>query len=190
MLQHQDRANHRTPRPVAVAPVGGVASGVAVVNNAERARFWSRVHKEESVTSPHVDTPCWTWTASRNEDGYGEFHSGGKTVKTHRVSYELKHGPPGASVLHACDNRACVNPDHLRSGTQADNMLDMRSRGRAHRPRGELNGRAKLSVQAVRELWERWERGESQRAIARTLGVSRAAVQFVLNGTTWSDIHS
>lgn len=90
------------------------------------ARFWSKVDKSGD---------CWTWTAGRNDLGYGQFSyggKGGKNVGAHRYAYMLTHGaiPEGAFVLHNCDNPSCVRPDHLRIGSQVDNMRDRSQRGR------------------------------------------------------------
>ena len=92
-------------------------------------RFWS-----------HVDTAgeCWEWTGARNTQrgGYGTFtesrKSGHRIWRAHRLAYELTYGPipPGLVILHQCDNPACVRPDHLMAGTQADNIADMMAKGR------------------------------------------------------------
>jgi hypothetical protein len=76
---------------------------------------------------------CWTWIGSRNRDGYGQFKLNGKLMRPHRVAYELAFGPipPGAQILHSCDNPSCCNPNHLRTGTHQDNMDDKAERGRA-----------------------------------------------------------
>jgi hypothetical protein len=86
-------------------------------------RFWSKVRKSDG---------CWLWGASIKTTGYGQFFRGPRIEKAHRVSYELTHGPipEGLYVLHRCDVRACVRPDHLFLGTISDNSRDMIYKGR------------------------------------------------------------
>lgn len=91
----------------------------------DEERFWSRVDRRGP-------DECWPWTGSRNPAGYGAFSRGGKRSNTHRVAWEMTHGPiPGRlHVLHACDNPPCCNPAHLSLGTHEDNMADMVAKGR------------------------------------------------------------
>ncbi len=69
-------------------------------------RFWSKVARRGD---------CWEWVAGKNDDGYGSFWSGERTVRAHRWAYEHMVGPipAGLALDHLCRNRACVNPEHL-----------------------------------------------------------------------------
>ena len=85
-----------------------------------------------------TDVGCILWTAATNADGYGITGAGGKdsgNLLTHRVSYELVYGPipDHLLVLHRCDNPTCANPQHLFLGTNADNLADMRAKGRGRK---------------------------------------------------------
>jgi len=81
------------------------------------------------------DESCWLWLGTKMTTGYGQFRLSPPkraTVGAHRMSWELYHGPipDGMYVLHKCDVRACVRPDHLFLGSQKDNVHDMISKGR------------------------------------------------------------
>lgn len=84
---------------------------------------------------------CWTWNAGRlTEDGYGMKRYCGKYILTHRLSWMLFYGsiPESLCVLHDCDVRSCIRPDHLFLGTQAENVSDMNLKGRYVQARGNL----------------------------------------------------
>lgn len=94
---------------------------------------------------------CWLFLGAWNKDGYGNVTYMGRTFSAHRLAYELLVNviPRGISVLHHCDNRACINPDHLFLGTQDDNVQDMISKGRDN-----FTARAKLSAEQVAQIRE------------------------------------
>jgi hypothetical protein len=94
----------------------------------EPDRFWNKVKRSRG---------CWLWTGAITSWGYGWFQrTAGVPHYAHRVAWEFTHGAaPNGLVLHKCDVRHCVNPDHLYVGTQADNMRDMASRGRSTKGR-------------------------------------------------------
>ncbi|MFL5481114.1 MAG: HNH endonuclease signature motif containing protein [Gemmatimonadaceae bacterium] len=82
---------------------------------------------------------CWIWrqkARTRPSGGYARIRINNRKVLAHRFSWELARGPvpPGLFVLHRCDVRDCVNPDHLFLGTLQDNMDDMVAKGRAVSP--------------------------------------------------------
>ena len=90
-----------------------------------------------SVIDP--ETGCLLWMASRTTNGYGLVRWHRRLWLTHRAAWMARHGPipPGLSVLHRCDIRPCLNPDHLFLGTQKDNIADMYAkRGHERRPPG------------------------------------------------------
>lgn len=102
------------------------AATVATVDE----RFWQRVDKTAG------EDACWPWTARRDRRGYGRISVPGRRhFLAHRYAFESAVGPitDGLNVLHSCDNPPCCNPAHLHLGTQADNLAEMRARGRAAR---------------------------------------------------------
>lgn len=134
---------------------------------------------------------CHNWVGT-NKNGYGMFAittNGAKNrVQAHRFSWERANGPipTGLYILHDCDNPACVNPAHLRPGTQRENMADASARGRT--PRGSKSGTAKLTEAGVRAIKAELQRPDRRlhREIAAMFGVHRFAITEIKRGSTWA----
>lgn len=153
-------------------------------------RFWLRVRKTRG---------CWRWLGTSVGTGYGAIHVNGKNILTHRYSWELANGPvpKGLYVLHKCDNPSCVRPNHLFLGTYKDNFEDMRRKGRwynhfahaVYAHKGEENGCAKLTEQAVKEIRKLRATGEwSLNELAREFKVSKRLVLFVVQRKSWAHV--
>ena len=129
---------------------------------------------------------CWEWRGDKR-GYYGQIGVHGKTIKTHRLSWELANGPipGGMNVLHHCDNPICVNPKHLFLGTQADNVHDMQAKGRKADLHGEHNGRARLTEQGVHKIREMIKRGITQVAIAKEYNVTSREINNINTGVSW-----
>ena len=147
-------------------------------------RFWSKVQKAG-------DADCWTWTGARTLiGGYGRLgnksHMGGD-IRAHRLSYELNIGeiPEGLCVCHKCDNRLCVNPNHLFLGTIADNNAYREAKGRGADVSGAKNPRARLTAETVIEIKELRSSGMSQDAIGKLVGFPQTTISKICRGVGW-----
>jgi hypothetical protein len=155
-------------------------------------RFMRLVIKDEQPDG------CWMWCGARRGK-YGTFSLGrGRNVSAHRYSWEIHNGPvpEGLEVLHECDRPLCVNPAHLFVGTQSDNVRDCVGKGRhvtqtdpmkMGRP-GEVNGKAILTDDLVREIRRLKAEGMRNRPIARKFGLRDCLVSQIVNRVTWKHV--
>lgn len=146
---------------------------------------------------PVPEAGCWLWTGSVEKGGYGVFHLNGRSnpgVGAHRASWELYRGkiPASLNVLHRCDVRCCVNPNHLFLGTHADNTNDMIAKGRGIYPGapGTVNGRAKVTDVSVIAIRTRGLAGESRTKLAAEFGVARTSISGIIHGKTWAHLQN
>lgn len=131
---------------------------------------------------------CWPWLGAHHGKGYGHFQLKGKCEKAQRVSYSLYVGDlkPGLLVMHKCDNPPCVNPAHLFLGTNAENMADMKAKGRGNGPRGVAQHLSKLTEQDVREI--RATPPRNGRKLAARYGVSPTTISAIRKRQTWGHV--
>jgi hypothetical protein len=143
---------------------------------------------------PEPMSGCWLWLGPYGSLDYGQFTLRGRRYKAHRYSWQVHRGdiPPGMHVLHRCDTPACVNPDHLFLGTQADNNADkVRKERHTGWGRGHpiLNGTkhplAKLTDEDV--LWIRID-DRKPSLIAKDYGVSRQIVWKIKTRQNWAHL--
>jgi len=167
-------------------------------------KFWSRVERKD-------EQECWLWCGVVHQSGYGHFKHQGQCFKAHRVAYALtygeiewttgRRGSRGLLVLHKCDNRSCVNPNHLFLGTQRDNMADCSVKSRIGH--GSTHGLVKLTESDVAEIkamhaqgvigrpgrgWSKAVRsGEavSMAKVGARYGVSGKTIEMVLRRRAW-----
>ena len=144
-------------------------------------RFLEKVEKTET---------CWNWTGCLTKKGYGDINPGGRKSpqRAHRVSYELFISaiPEGLYVCHKCDNKKCVNPEHLFIGTAADNSKDMVLKNRGAGPKWYNNKSTKLTPDIVREIRKRKvEKCESNRKLSMEYGVGNDQICRIINNKKW-----
>lgn len=141
--------------------------------------FWENVAKSDG-------DGCWEWTAGRGKVGYGMASYRGGRWYAHRLSWTLTVGeiPAGTWVLHRCDNRLCVRPDHLFLGTAADNTADMLTKRRGLV--GEKNGHARLTADVVRFCRAAYAAGGiTHRELAARFGVATVTMTNAITGERW-----
>jgi hypothetical protein len=151
-------------------------------------RFWKKVLKP-------ADSSCWLWRGATNHNGYGVFRlESGATELAHRHSYKLAHPHTTITkgmlrcVMHSCDNRRCVNPDHLKPGTPKRNAQDMKRKGRQIKPGGKAHGNAKLTWSIIRNIRRNYQGKWGERvALCKQYNVGKATMRDILSGRSWKE---
>lgn len=125
------------------------------------------------ITDCGFDTPCWLWTRGKTTAGYAEAFAEGRVVYAHRAMYESRVGPIGAGLTthHRCEQRSCINPDHMEFLTREDHA------GAA--------GHGKLTADQAADVCARARAGQPHREIAAQFDISTAMVSLIRNGKRW-----
>jgi hypothetical protein len=142
-----------------------------------------RWHRD--ITWVVSETGCWNCTSHHQGTDipdYPRVKINGKSVNLNRYHYELYKGaiPPGLIVRHTCDNKRCINPDHLLLGTNADNARDAMERGLY--PRGERHGCAKLNWKQVHDIRASTD---SVATLAIRHNVTVRSIYYIRQNETW-----
>ncbi len=151
-------------------------------------------------------TECWIWSGEMDLQGYGRFALNEKRISVngirkrpkgvtryaHRISFELfKHKiPDGLCVCHHCDNRICVNPDHLFVGTRVENNEDMfrKKRHRTVASLGEAHGMAKLTQKQVLKIRNARKNGEKRINLAKRFNVTPDCITRITTNRNWKHL--
>lgn len=142
-------------------------------------RFWSKVTVAEQLK-------CWPWNGSKDALGYGQFRMSGRTIRAPRVAYWLRFDEWPVNACHRCDNPTCCNPDHLFSGSRADNMRDMVQKRRNKTDRGEDHTGAVLTDAKVIAMRADYKTGATSLAkLGDKYGCSFSTAQRVIKRHNW-----
>lgn len=135
------------------------------------------------------DGECILWMGSRYAHGYGKVVYGQRAIcgMAHRISFELYNAeiPAGLLALHICDNRPCVNPNHIVLGTNKANMYDMKRKHRA--AAGERHHASRLTMEQAHRIREAAQNFDyaTHGHIAKQFGVSRSTVTKIISGKAY-----
>jgi len=141
----------------------------------------------------NIYSNCWEWIGSKNSKGYGrKWDSNRKRCWTaHRLVYELFHGQLKSSkiqVCHTCDNPPCVNPDHLFLGTNQDNQIDSRNKGRLSNRKGSKHPGHILTEKQVRRIKKVLQSDKTMKnrdLLAQQYDISLATITSISDNRNW-----
>ena len=147
--------------------------------------FWDRVY-----TLVERDGECLIFTGCKDECGYGRINRDGKLVRLHRAVWERDHGriQNDGVVMHTCDRPACIEPRHLRLGTQVENIADMDRKGRRVSLVGSMHRCAKLTESDIPRIRAMLERGDTCASIGRIYKVTEAMIRHIKKGRAWTHV--
>jgi hypothetical protein len=140
---------------------------------------------------PEPNTGCWLWMGGlAGGTGYPVVRNGDTNVGAHRLMASLVYGelPSGIDACHRCDVRACINPTHLFLGTRAENLDDMRRKGRANDPKGVRHPKAKLTEADVHAIRAALAAGVPSVVLGRRYNVAANTILSIKSGRNWKSL--
>ncbi|PEI49915.1 HNH endonuclease signature motif containing protein [Bacillus toyonensis] len=179
-----------------IAEENGISMGIFYtrVNNykwSERKAATTLVKKRKKLDFEEDENGCFNVISHSKKNGYAQLTMRGKNISAHRFVYEEMFGeiPPGLVIRHKCDNRKCINPEHLETGTYKDNVMDMVTRGRMRTLKGSSRRDAKLTEESVIEIRRLVkEENVSMKDLAERYGVAYGTIQNVVRRRSWKHI--
>lgn len=152
-------------------------------------RFWNKVDKRDK-------NKCWNWIGAKTSNGYGHMKINGKTIRSNRISFIIHNGyiDDNKYICHKCDNRACVNPDHLFIGTACDNIRDMWNKSRnpknvIYNPQsGEKHYNSKLTELDIYRIRLFYKFGINQHKLAKIFNTDQPNISCIVLYKTWKNI--
>lgn len=148
-------------------------------------KYWSLIEKTDT---------CWLWVG-RRLGGYGSIYMLGKRQAPHRLmmfwvgklaNLEHRGSRDSGLVLHKCDNKLCVNPDHLYIGSHRQNIKDAWDRGQLKRRSGEASPCSKLTNDQAAEI-RRQANTRKRSELAIEFGVSVSTIDLVINNKRYPE---
>lgn len=137
-------------------------------------RFWRKVDRTSD---------CWLWRGATRTNNGGQKYGHFDRYSAHRFVHELCIGkiPKGFVVMHLCDNTICVNPKHLRAGTQKENIKDSVKKGRRALPPA-----TKLTLEMVGEIRRKRINSSMDKELTRIYGISLSHLRNIVAGRCWN----
>ncbi|PFR93490.1 HNH endonuclease [Priestia megaterium] len=147
----------------------------------------------KQITFDIDENGCFICTSHKpNKDGYRQIRINKQLYLMHRYIYMQCFGgiPAGMVIRHKCDNRSCINPEHLETGTPRDNHQDMVDRGRKVNVKGVEHGKVKLNEKQVYQILKRSLEGGNMQRIAEEFSVDKSTVFKIKKGETWKHLQA